>query len=553
MHLTGNFGASIDRELAIPPFVKASEEGDQNALFRIAEAFANGIGGPPDSAAALLWYRKAIARLENPLNDSGARGRLEMLMLLLKAENHPEQHTDEILALADEGVLAWGEHADRLSLMAREAIASGQLGRQDVDREILYLSRALRGQVWDDEDELIKAAAFYCDYVNSHLGDSEHPVHVVRKEKVKKTIGASGTQEREIEVYSNVVAQPRDVMVPLVFLSRKRPSAPALVSAAALAVTLSPRDLKAERLDETLAFDLFERAATEFDDAAGWLGTGCILLNGWGVPKDAGAAQTRLTKAWEKGATKAALYLAIIQQQHLVANASDAEENTWIRRGAEKGDPACMGHLGMLLMAASDSASQEAGISWLERAAAAGNLEAMADLAAILEAGQIVPKNEARSLELLQTAVSGNSARAKAALATRVAAGRGVPQDQGRALQLLREAAAKDRTAAGNLGVVLWRGDWGEKDVEGGLKWMEASLNAGYWPAGRNLAKIHHLGLGVTPDEEKARTFLEQAGDKGGEESARAVASFYAQGEIITKDPEAAQRWERTAAARHGG
>jgi TPR repeat protein len=95
----------------------------------------------------------------------------------------------------------------------------------------------------------------------------------------------------------------------------------------------------------------------------------------------------------------------------------------------------------------------------------------------------------------------------------------------------------------------LWRGDWGEKDVETGLQWMEVTLNAGHWITGRNLAKIYHLGLGVTADEERARGYLEKAGSIGGAESAEAVAGFYEKGEIIGKDLEAAHRWRNKASS----
>jgi uncharacterized protein len=199
--------------------------------------------------------------------------------------------------------------------------------------------------------------------------------------------------------------------------------------------------------------------------------------------------------------------------------------------------------------AAKNSEQKKSGIAWLKKAADAGNAEAVSDLATAYEKGNGVAADEATALALFKQAAAGGVGSAKRELATRFAQGKGVPKDQKAAIKLMFEAAQTDELAAGNLGVVLWRGDWGEKSVEDGLNWMEVALERGFWPAGRNLAKIYHLGLDVPADEEKAHAFLERAGSIGGAPAASAVAEMYATGEIIAKDEQAAARWRAKASA----
>ena len=172
----------------------------------------------------------------------------------------------------------------------------------------------------------------------------------------------------------------------------------------------------------------------------------------------------------------------------------------------------------------------------------------MVDLSDLYALGSGVAQDDAAAVALLRKAVELDWGPAKRDLADRLAKGRGVEKDRKLALKLLYEAAHTDLKAANNLGVILWRGEWGEKDVDDGLRWMEVTLDHGFWVSGRNLAKIHHLGLGVEANEDKARAYLEQAGDAAGAESAQGVAELYERGEVITQDLEAAKRWRQKAA-----
>lgn len=126
--------------------------------------------------------------------------------------------------------------------------------------------------------------------------------------------------------------------------------------------------------------------------------------------------------------------------------------------------------------------------------------------------------------------------------------GKYLPKDLARTEALLRVAATEGNNpeAQNRLGLALWRGTFAEKKVTEGVGWLEQSLQNGLWIAGRNLAKIYHLGLDVEKNETKARAFLENAGAIGGPDAAEVVAAAYEKGDIIDADPSSSARWRAT-------
>ncbi len=148
---------------------------------------------------------------------------------------------------------------------------------------------------------------------------------------------------------------------------------------------------------------------------------------------------------------------------------------------------------------------------------------------------------------LMHRAVAGGAPGAREWMATLLGDGKWLTKNTALALQMLREEATQNPNAANTLGVVLWRGDWGEKNVTEALSWLQKSLDARYYPAGRNLAKIYHLGIGVPKDEDKARVALEKCGEVGGHDGALIAAEAFAKGDIINADPVAAARWKLQA------
>lgn len=538
IHLQGRLGRKIERNAAMPFLLKAAGEDYADAFIRLGEIHEKGIGGPRDLAAATDWYRKALSH-EHPESGRNKDGnQLNLTRILLDPENHPKEHAQELLQLWDDSVLGKYGFTRKTALLAADALASGAIGINDPAREIFYLSRVANDDwTYEDKAEKQRVAERYGTYAMAHADDGLRIV--VKEDKAFVIRTATRAQAAALYVYGIYNA----------------PNATRESNLAAAYTLLDIPDAEFKAAGATNpAVHLFYSTGKKYQDATACYQAGRLILMGKGVEPDGATANEILLKAWEYGSAKAALLLGIIQQKKMIPDASDAAANEWIKQGALKNDPDCMRHHALQLLAAQSddaavvAAQKRSGIEWLTKAAETGHAAALDDLADAYEQGNGVTVDETKSIALLTKASVAGSGSAKRKLATRMAEGRGVPQDQKAALKLMFEAAQTDHLAAGNLGVVLWRGDWGEKAVEDGLEWMEVALERGYWGAGRNLAKIYHLGLGVDANEEKAHAYLERAGTVGGLEAATAVADMYAAGEIIAKDDEAAARWRTTAA-----
>lgn len=537
MHIGGGALCKPDREKALPFMEKAAAEGYADAFYRMGEAYEEGKGGPRDPAQAAQWFRKALGHEHPEFGIADERTANGLTRALLDPTCEPASHAEELLSLWDKHILDNSYLSGKdTAIRAADALASGILHVQDFEREVLYLSRAVNGS-WSDDDAADQLR------LSKRLGD-----YLVNRFQPGLRIAVKDGNHFKVREARRV-----DGLVPLWDgVARYEARLEPCLAVAYTALGMSEEELESIE-HPSAAVELFDSIAGLFDDSRAWYESGRLRLLGKGVPQDFVGANERLLKAWEKGNAHAALYLAILQQKKWVAGATDEAANGWIKKGAERGDPECMTHYGSMLFRGPDgkpNASEEQrmlGLDWLRKAVDAGDLSAMDTLADIFETGNGAPQNEVQALALVTRASNAGLGSAKRKLAVRMAEGRGVPKDQSAAIKLMFEAAQTDMLAAGNLGVVLWRGDWGEKDVPNGLQWMEVALERGFWPAGRNLAKIHHLGLGIAADETKARAYLERAGQIGGEEAAQAVAELYAKGEVITKDEEAAARWRTKA------
>ena len=151
------------------------------------------------------------------------------------------------------------------------------------------------------------------------------------------------------------------------------------------------------------------------------------------------------------------------------------------------------------------------------------------------------------AIERLQSVAAAGNWRAQAFLGEHLLNGTYMEKNPAKAESLLRQSLEYSDSPAeieNVLGVALWRGDLPPKRVPEGIAFMQKSFEAGCWMAGRNLAKIYHLGIGVEADETKAVAYLEKAASLGGRQSAAYVADAYEKGEIIHRDPAAAAKWQ---------
>jgi TPR repeat protein len=223
--------------------------------------------------------------------------------------------------------------------------------------------------------------------------------------------------------------------------------------------------------DARQAASWFRRAA-EAGDPAGMTSWGVCLTLGEGVAKDeVEGAQWYLRAAAAgdpTGMEDAAhsLWLGRGVRQDLDAAAR------WYRAAIDRGSVHAREALGVLLVQRGDMAGAR---QCFERAAAAGDLEAMVNLATILRREHAgVPADPAAAVRWLRTASDKGAPQAMVLLAEMLLAGEGGRRDPARALALLRRAAeGGDRAGMLRLAEVLRTGAAGPVDEAGARRWAD--------------------------------------------------------------------------------
>jgi TPR repeat protein len=146
--------------------------------------------------------------------------------------------------------------------------------------------------------------------------------------------------------------------------------------------------------------------------------------------------------------------------------------------------------LGLTLLVGDDlPMDRKAGVTWIARAAEAGDPDAARDIAARLRNGESIEVDETKIAAALQPQADAGNAEAMRALGPMYIGGRGVKRDTAAGLDLMRRAAAKGSTGAEiDLSQLYLNGAPGVPvDRPEAMKWLAASANHGNVTAMVNL------------------------------------------------------------------
>ncbi len=279
------------------------------------------------------------------------------------------------------------------------------------------------------------------------------------------------------------------------------------------------------------------------------------LIRGLGnlMPDTQHRAALAFQTAWDYGWRPAALPLAEMIDDGFLPPKTRADAKAICRLAAADGDAFCAAQLGTWLTGEivdpikPDPALVAEAREFLQQAGTADLLHAHEDLA-VLNAAL---GDDAAAVVEFQTVLHREpTPRSQAGYAELLATGRGgLTADPAAALALLKKAAEEDPIHLLRLAQLHFRGGWGlPQNVAQGIEQLDyALLGRGEWHAGIELARIYHQGLGVPMDEAKACEFLEAAGARGNNETARIIAEGYETGELIKPDPESAAHWRHIA------
>lgn len=183
---------------------------------------------------------------------------------------------------------------------------------------------------------------------------------------------------------------------------------------------------------------------------------GRLYREGRAMPADYAKARHWYGRAAAAGDARAIYQLGLMEELGQGGAKDDAAAIGHYRRAAETGLVAAQARLGLAL--ARTGQTSEA-VTWLTRAAEAGDATAANNLGVILEQGK------------------------------------GVAKDPAQAARWYRQAAeAGDRVAQNNLGVLYRDGRGVEKNLDEALRWFRRSAEAGYPKAQLNLGLLLKAG-----------------------------------------------------------
>lgn len=160
-----------------------------------------------------------------------------------------------------------------------------------------------------------------------------------------------------------------------------------------------------------------------------------------------------------------------------------------------------------------------------------------------------VPPEEVGNVALRQAAAAGN-AEALFEIARRYTDGVGVPRDLAKAAEWYEESArAGSAPAQYRLANFLEKGHGVDVDVERAALWYQRAAEQGNALAMHNLGVLHASGaLGGQPDMQQALGWFEKAGDLGVKDSQVNLGIIYAQGMGVEADLEQSYKWLSIAA-----
>ncbi|CAH1654409.1 tetratricopeptide repeat protein [Chelatococcus asaccharovorans] len=208
--------------------------------------------------------------------------------------------------------------------------------------------------------------------------------------------------------------------------------------------------------------------------------------------------------------------LAELTYQGLGVRQDFAKAAEWYKLAEAQGDPNAAFGLAMMMLAGRGVPKNEmAALSYLEKAAKAGQGPASYNLAvALISTGK--PDDLKRAVDLLRTAAEGEIGDAQYALAVLTKQGRGVQQSDTEAAQWMARAAANDNISAQvEYAIMLFNGEGVKADEKRAARLFALAAGRGNAIAQNRYARLLLMGRGVPKSRVEAASWNLMAAQQG--------------------------------------
>ena len=250
------------------------------------------------------------------------------------------------------------------------------------------------------------------------------------------------------------------------------------------------------------------KRAVDSGDAGSASSLGYMYLTGDGIESDKSEAERFLLIAADAGNSVAMCNLGV-----LYSDSDPCRSMDWFMRAAEAGSVR-----GMKNIAAAYSIGQgvpvdkKVSAEWYSKAAEAGDVDSMCVLASILRNGDGVKTDKVRAAELYRMAAETGDMGAQYDLAFMLDSGEGIPQDREEAERYFRLSADQgDTDACLCMGGILFE----RRDFPGAEQYFLSAAMKDDVKAQYNLGLLYIGDYLGEPDMDKAREWFEYSADQG--------------------------------------
>lgn len=288
----------------------------------------------------------------------------------------------------------------------------------------------------------------------------------------------------------------------------------------------------------------FYREAADKNYAPAMANLGTLL---YVDPKRREEGLTWLAKGSEAGAGKATIALALHEFHQQPPNREKARE--LFERALSQGEIEGAFYLGQLAESPRPEGQPDhaAATQHYQRAADQGHLPSMLRLAEKLLAGQGVPEDKKKAVDLFHKAAAQKSARALYSLGLLHETGDGVEKDPAKALDYYRQAVADPENAEpmayNKLGFFHEHGMGVEKSLQQAVQFYQNGAEAGVPVSLYNLAIMTEQGRGVEADPAAGLKMIQRAALAGFTPAQHELGLRYREGKGVPQDPVAAIAW----------
>ena len=196
-------------------------------------------------------------------------------------------------------------------------------------------------------------------------------------------------------------------------------------------------------------------------------------------------------------------------------------------------------------------ATLDASLPLVQKAATAGDIDAMNNLGVRYQNGQGVAQNYDKAREWFQKAADAGNADAMNNLGELYYYGRGVARDYTQARDWYEKAAAADNAnAMYSLGWMYEKGSGViVRDYTQAGNWYQRAADAGNTEAMYNLGVLYQNGQGVAQNYDKAREWFQKAADAGNADAMNNLGELYSYAQGVARDYTPARNWYQRAVA----